>query len=116
MSRITFGLYGIFNRYLRQNPTVPTCTLRCDSVVLGSLAKAMESIQILWTEPDYINRSYDSFVNTVRGFDIMTDCHCANSPSHDCLNKAGPEIQNLIDTIEGMFHSQALETGIMEDD
>lgn len=73
-----------------------TCTMKCDAIVLGSLTKAMKSMQILIPpEPPYSNLSFDRLADDIRKMDILTTCEEAGRGT-SCTNGIKKDMVELV--------------------
>lgn len=106
-------LHSILGRYQGANLT---CDKMCDALVLGSLTKAMKSIQVL-IPPDfpYSNISFNDLAKRVREMDVYTHDLCSKNRSgggygHSryslppsfggCPKQVMDEIESLIKSLE----------------
>lgn len=92
--RALLEIITLLHRFLKvyQGPGL-ICTTRCDALVLGSLTKSMNSMQVLIApEAPYSKLSFDSLAHSVRAMVILTDNQCENINSrgacknHYCLS------------------------------
>lgn len=89
LSGIIAALHSILVQY--QGPDL-TCTVKCDTLVLGSLTKAMQSLQILDPpKAPYSMLSFNSLAQRVRAIDILTDSEYHKRTNRSsCLNVSDP--------------------------
>lgn len=78
MSEIITELHSTLENY---QGTGLICSVRCDAIVLGTLTKAMTSMQL--PEPPYSKLSFDNFAESVGGMNILTDCEVQSRCRHE---------------------------------
>lgn len=92
--KIITALHSTLEKY--QSPDL-TCTKRCDSMVLGSLTKAMTSMQMLIPPgAPYSGLSFDALAQRVRAMEIFTDSECEKTRNHRSHRKPRSSCQNTI--------------------
>lgn len=94
LMKIITALHSTLGKY--QGPDL-TCTKRCDSMVLGSLTKAMSSTQMLIPPgAPYKGLSFDGLAQHVRAMEILTDSECEQIGNHGSPWKPRNSCQNTM--------------------